>query len=75
MTTASWNAQAGPCARALNVIKTQYCAPPAYKPEADVKGQIACTKCKGRLKFTVLASSGLTTGRCSSAGCLKWSEL
>jgi hypothetical protein len=74
MTTARFNAQAGPTARALDVIKTQHCAPPAFKPVADVKGEIACTKCRRPLRFTVLASSGRTTGRCSTLGCLNWSE-
>ena len=74
MTTALFNAHVGPRSRALNVIKTQHCAPPAYRPDSDVKGQIACTKCKAPLKFTVLASNGSTTGRCSTAGCLTWRE-
>lgn len=74
MTSASFNAMVGPRARALNAIKVQHCAPPAYKPAQDVRGQTPCTKCKGTVKFTVLASDGRTTGRCSSSGCLNWSE-
>lgn len=74
MTTATFNAHVGPRARALNVIKRRHCAPPAYKPEGDVRGQMACTRCNGTIKFTVLASDGRTTGKCSTTGCLTWSE-
>lgn len=74
MTTATFNAHVGPRARALNAIKVQHCAPPAYKPQGDVTGKIPCTKCTGTIKYTVRASDGCTTGRCSTAGCLNWSE-
>lgn len=74
MTTPTFNAHVGPRARALNAIKVQHCAPPAYRPNADVKGHTECPKCKGTIKFTVRASDGGTTGKCSTAGCLNWSE-
>lgn len=74
MTTATFRTQAGPCARALNVIKVEYCAPPAFKPAQDVRGSIPCPKCKSTLKFTVSASNGATTGRCTTHGCLNWME-
>lgn len=74
MTTQHFNSHVGPRARALNAIRSVHCAPPAYKPAQNVKGEIACTKCKAPLKFTVPASNGSTTGRCSTAGCLDWRE-
>lgn len=74
MTTPAWNAHVGPRARALNVIKQQHCDAQGIGPAAPVSGAIACTKCKGKIKFTVQARSGLTTGRCSTAGCLTWKE-
>lgn len=76
MTTAAFNRTAGPIAQALNVIKRAYCKPPAYKPTADSRGTFRCTvkDCDGTIKFTVRASDGGTTGKCSSAGCLEWRE-
>jgi hypothetical protein len=63
----------GATARALDAIKSVHCQPPAYAPPAPVKGEIPCTRCKQRLKFTVLAS-GKSTGRCTTRGCLNWNE-
>lgn len=74
MTRATFNAHVGPRAQALNAIKVQHCAPPAFKPAQDVRGNIECPKCKGTIKFTVRASDGGTAGRCSTAGCLNWRE-
>jgi hypothetical protein len=74
LTTALWNSQVGPRARALDAIKSKHCAPPTYEPAADTKGHIECPKCRKSLKFTVLASNGCTTGRCATAGCLAWRE-
>lgn len=74
MTTAIFNAHVGPRARALNAIKQAHCAPPAYRPAHDVRGTTPCPKCKATIRFTVLASDGRTTGRCSTAGCLEWRE-
>lgn len=61
----------GATARALNVIRTQHC--PEYRPTEPVSGQILCTACQQRLNFTVF-TSGATTGRCTTAGCLNWRE-
>ncbi len=76
MTTEAFNRTAGPIARALYAVKSVHCAPPAFKPEADVQDTTPCTckDCKGTIKFTVRASDGRTTGRCSSSGCLNWRE-
>lgn len=76
MTTEAFNRRAGPIAHALNSVKSVHCAPPAYKPVADVKGTTPCTMkaCGGTIKYTVRASDGGSTGRCSTAGCLSWSE-
>lgn len=74
MTTAAFMSHAGPRSQAMNTIKVEYCAPPAYKPAQDVRGFIPCPKCRGTLNFTVLASNGATTGRCTTAGCLHWME-
>lgn len=74
MTTQKWNAEIGPRSNTMNVIKQRYCMPPEYGPPETVKGTTPCLKCKQPLKFTVTAKTGLTTGRCSTAGCLTWRE-
>lgn len=76
MTTTRFNQMASPQALALNAIKTVHCQPPAYKPTKDSSGSTPCTfkGCRGMIKFKVRASDGGTSGRCSSAGCLTWTE-
>jgi len=74
MTTAAFNRTAGPIARALNAIKSMHCAPPTYKPLENVSSTTPCPLCKGTINYTVRASDGGSTGRCSTARCLSWSE-
>lgn len=76
MTTAAFNRTAGSIARALHAVKSVHCQPPAYKPPESATGTTPCTMkgCSGIIKYTVRASDGGTTGRCSTAGCLNWSE-
>lgn len=64
---------AGAIARALNQIKPVYCPAPAYRPPETVRSTTPCTACSGTINFTVFPS-GATTGRCNTAGCIKWSE-
>lgn len=71
MTTAAFSARVPFVVRALNYIKRQYCPAPAYAPAEKVEGRMVCPLCKSRLNFTVL-TSGLTSGRCVSAGCLSF---
>lgn len=71
MTTAAFSARLPHISKALEVIKTRYCAPPAYAPAAKVDGHMDCPRCKSRLAFTVLVS-GLTSGRCVASGCISW---
>lgn len=61
----------GATAMALNTIRTEHV--PEFYPAQPVRGQIACTACRCRLNFTVF-TSGATAGRCTTAGCLNWSE-
>lgn len=72
MTTQAFVALMGPTIKALAAVKTQHCAPPAYRPAAPVEAHMECPRCKSRLNYTV-ATTGLTSGRCVAAGCLKWS--
>jgi hypothetical protein len=74
MTTSNFRALASHHAQALNTIKTEHCAPPGFKPAQDVRGSIPCPKCRGTLKFSVLASNGASAGRCTTTGCLNWME-
>ena len=73
MTTQRFNALAGPTALAMAAVKGEHCQPPTYRPAQAVSGSVACPKCGGRLQFTV-APSGISTGRCTSAGCVRWTE-
>lgn len=74
MTTQAFTALRPKIQAALVHVKTTYCAPPAFKPEADVKSSMACPKCKSPLTFTVAASSGASSGNCV-AGCgVRWAN-
>lgn len=74
MTTAQFTALRPKIQAALVHVKTKYCAPPAFKPAADVKASMACPKCGSSLTYTVAASSGASSGNCV-AGCgVKWSD-
>lgn len=59
-------------ARAQAAVRQQHCQPPTYRPAETARGTIRCTKCGGNLNYTASAIDGRTTGRCSSADCLKW---
>lgn len=73
MTTATFSRLAGPTARAMAAVRTEHCRPPSYRPAAAVRGTMRC-HCGGILNFTVSPIDGRTSGRCSSAGCIRWSE-
>lgn len=72
MTTQAFVALMGPTIKALNAVKTQHCAPPAYRPAAPVEAHMDCPRCGSRLNYTV-ATTGMTSGRCVAASCIKWS--
>ncbi|MDP2074602.1 hypothetical protein [Hydrogenophaga sp.] len=74
MTTAKFNALAGPTARAMASVKGEHCTPPTYRPTEQVRGSMRCTKCGGTLQFTVSAINGASTGRCNSINCVRWTE-
>ena len=74
MTTKHFSALASATARAMAAVRTEHCPAPSYRPAAPVRASMPCTKCSGALKFTVSAE-GRTSGRCSSAGCVTWSEI
>lgn len=74
MTTATFNRQAGAIARAMSAVRSQHCQPPSYRPAAPVRASMRCAACGGLLNFTASAIDGRTSGRCSSAGCIRWSE-
>lgn len=66
MTTPDFLRRAGPVAQAMNTVYER-----AQKGEKS--GTFACPKCGSRVSFTVLAGHR-SEGRCSAAGCIKWSN-
>lgn len=74
MTTQAFTALRPKIQAALVHVKTTYCAPPAFKPEADVAETMPCPKCGSRLSFSVAASSGASSGQCVAACGVKWSN-
>jgi hypothetical protein len=74
VTTSRFSALASATARAIASVRTEHCPAPDFRPAAPVRGSMRCTKCAGLLHFTA-ATSGRTTGRCSSAGCVTWNEI
>lgn len=67
LSTATGEAQAA--------IRAKHCRGPEQLPPSPVRASMRCTRCKGLLTYTVSAVASKTTGRCSSVGCLNWSDL
>ena len=74
MTTAAFTALRPKIQAALVHVKTTYCAPPAFKPVADVAETMPCPRCGSNLAYIVTASTGLSEGRCTAACGVKWSD-
>lgn len=74
MTTQAYIALQPKIIKALVHVKTTYCAPPAFKPAADVVETMPCPRCGSALKFRVAASSGASSGQCVAACGVKWSD-
>ena len=72
MTTEAFNRTNPLVIKALAAVKNEHCRPPSYAPAAPVAAQMQCPRCKSRLNYTV-GITGLTSGRCVAAACLKWS--
>lgn len=75
MTREIFSQLASATARAQAQVRSMHCQPPTFMPPAPVRASIRCTKCGGLLNYTVSAVASRTTGRCSSAGCITWSDL
>lgn len=74
MTTPGFIALSSAVARTKDQIYRTHCGGMASVPPAPVKASMRCLKCGGLFNYTVSAIDGRTTGRCSSAGCLKWAD-
>lgn len=74
MTTRGFGAFSSAVARAMAEVRRQHCAPPHFRPAQTTQGTIRRTKCGGNLTYTASAIDGRTTGRCSSVGCVNWSD-
>jgi len=75
MTREHTSALLGATARAMAEGRNLHCPAPAYRPAAAVRASTRYPKCCGLLTYTASSIDGRTTGRCSSAGCINWSEL
>lgn len=60
---------AGAAAQAMNAIYEKHLQ--AGKPAEAVRATMRCTRCSGSLAYQV-SVTGTVTGRCNSAGCLRW---
>lgn len=69
-----FNSLASLIAQAVSHLRSQHCQPPSYSPQATVRSTMRCTKCGGTLPYLV-SVTGKTSGRCSSAGCVRWNDL
>ena len=74
MTTKAFSALAGATARAMAAVRTEHCPAPDYRPAAPVRASMPCPKCAGQLTYTASAIDGRTSGRCSSASCIRWAD-
>lgn len=74
MTTPGFGAFSSAVARAMSEVRSQHCKPPTFRPAETARGTIRCTRCGGNLTFTASAIDGRTSGRCSSSGCIKWTD-
>lgn len=74
MTKPGFGAFSSAVAKAQAAIRQQHCPPPTYYPAEHVKGSMDCVRCGGQLIYSVSPIGARTTGQCSSAGCLKWSD-
>ncbi len=71
MTTAAFARVNPHVIAALCAVKEAHCPAPAYAPAAPVASQMKCPKCGSRLNFTVM-TSGLSSGQCVAASCVRW---
>lgn len=74
MTTPGFGAFSSAVARAMAEVRSKHCQPPTFRPAETVRGSIRCTRCRGLLTYSASAVDGRTTGRCSSANCIKWTD-
>lgn len=74
MTTPGFGAFSSAVARAQAEVRKLHCKPPTYRPAETARGTIRCTRCCGNLTYSASAGDGRTTGRCSSANCIKWTD-
>jgi hypothetical protein len=74
MTTPRFRAISSAVARTMSAVRAQHCQPPTFRPAAPVRDSMRGMACGGLLQYTASAIDGRTSGRCSSAGCIRWTE-
>lgn len=75
MTRPHFLAQTSAIVNAKAAIYRAHRCDPVTPPAQSLKSSTRCPSCRGLLQYTVSSIDGRTTGRCSSAGCLRWSDL
>ncbi|CAN7458609.1 hypothetical protein LJR099_003086 [Variovorax paradoxus] len=74
MTTPGFGAFSSAVARAKTEIFRRHFDPTTLRPAETVKASIRCIRCGGLFAYTASAVDGRMSGRCSSAGCIKWTD-
>lgn len=74
MTTPGFGAFSSAVARAKNEIFRQHFDPKTLRPAETVKASMQCVRCGGLFIYTASAIDGRMSGRCSSAGCIRWTD-
>lgn len=74
MTRPGFGALSSAVAQTKAAIFRQHFDPKTLRPAETVKASMQCMRCRGLLTYTASAIDGRMTGRCSSAGCIRWDE-
>jgi hypothetical protein len=74
MTTPGFGAFSSAVAQTKAAIFRQHFDQKTLRPADTVKASMRCIRCGGLLTYTASATDGRMTGRCSTAGCLEWSD-
>jgi hypothetical protein len=74
MTTPGFGAFSSAVARTRNEIFRRHFNPATLLPTETVKASMQCLRCGGLFTYSASAINGRMTGRCSSAGCIKWTD-
>ena len=74
MTTPGFGAFSSAVAKAKTEIFRRHFDPTTLRPTESVKASMRCIRCGGLFTYTASAVDGRMSGRCSSAGCINWTD-